>query len=183
MNRKIDMAWIYIAMSCVLAIVVGISIASILNSPPKIAYVESGKILENFSEAIKAQKKYETEIGKMESELKVIQDSLNAALESIKTGYDKATKEKRKVLTQNLDKWNKDYAKYSKFVQESSVSKRNEIMQPVVEKINGFLEIWGHEHKYAIIFGTTAGGNIVHADKKYDVTMPVLEAINEHYKQ
>lgn len=150
---------------------------------PKIAYVESSKVIDSFTEAIKARQKLEADVEQWEKELKMIEDSLNTATTELKNGYEKGSNEKKKELAENLDKWNRDYARYSRSVEQKKVAREQELMQPVIDKINKFMEIWGAQHGYRFVFGTMAGGNIVMADRKYDVTTKVIQDLNEHYKK
>jgi outer membrane protein len=148
----------------------------------KIAYVESSKVIDSFSEAIKARKKLEADIEQWDKELKKIEDSLNASSTAFKEGFEKAAHAKKKELAANLEKWNGDYARYGRSIEQKKLTREQELMQPVIEKINKFMEVWGNEHGYQFIFGTMAGGNIVMADRKFDVTNKVIQDLNKHYK-
>ncbi|HEX2958682.1 MAG TPA: hypothetical protein VHO70_17740 [Chitinispirillaceae bacterium] len=77
---------------------------------------------------------------------------------ALKNGYEKGTNDKKMELAENLDKWNRDYARYSR-------------------SIYGDL---GCTARVPVCFGTIAGGNIVMADRKYDVTKKVMQDLNEH---
>ncbi|HEX2957708.1 MAG TPA: OmpH family outer membrane protein [Chitinispirillaceae bacterium] len=68
-------------------------------------------------------------------------------------------------------------------LRQKKVAREQELMQPVIDKINKFMELWGAKHGYRFVFGTMAGGNIVMADRKYDVTTKVIQDLNEHYKK
>lgn len=149
---------------------------------PRIAYVESGKMIANFSEAIKARNLFEEEKGQWEKDLKVIEDSLNTALGNLKSQYEKSGGEKKKQLAASLEKWNTDYARYARIIEQKKITREQELMQPAIDKINKYMEVWGHDHHYDVIFGTMAGGNIIQANKKLDVTMEALHDLNEHYK-
>lgn len=150
---------------------------------PQVVYVESNRILQGFSLAISANKAYATEMEKLENNLKTIEDSLNTVVTELKSGYEMVNNDKRKVLATRLTKWNEDYKRYSNYIREQAETRRAEIMKPVIESANGYIEIWCSENGYDLVLGTSGEGNIVYADHALNVTTPVLKALNEHYAE
>jgi outer membrane protein len=149
---------------------------------PRLAYIETPKILENFNEAIKIRTQLTTEKDSLEKQIKTMQDSLQRVASSIIADYDKASEKQKATMQAEVVRINAQFTTTVNELQQKVSSREQELMAPVLQKINDFLQIWGHDHHYSMILGTLAGGNIVAADRKLDVTMKVLHDLNEKYK-
>jgi len=152
------------------------------NRPPKIAYAETATLMTEFSEAIKARKQFEDQSKEWDGNIKTLNDSLNAAMNKLKVEYEKASPAKKDELRTLLQKRNEDLQRYSNAVKKMSDDKEKELMGPVVKEMNAYMKIWGKQHGYSLIFGTTSGGNILQADAGLDVTSNLLQDLNSHYK-
>lgn len=62
-----------------------------------------------------------------------------------------------------------------------SENQKNGIM--VADSINNFLREYNKVKKFEIIFSTTANGNILLADPKYDITKEVTQMLNKRYSK
>ena len=148
----------------------------------KIGYVDSQKILESYKEAQDAQKQlaevnkgWEDEARNMQRELQTKQDELES--QSLLLSEEKR-KEKEADL-QNL------YLRFQQFQQEKwgqqgeAFKKQNELMKPIIEKVQVVIKKFGADEKYDYIFDTVAG-NIVYAGTgQPDLTAKVIEELNK----
>jgi outer membrane protein len=148
---------------------------------PKIGVVDNTQLISNFSEAISARKKYETEKATWDNNIKSLQDSIKSAIDIMAKGYDNAPKNQKEIMQKNLNHWNEEYARYVKAVQELSRKRESEALKPVLDKINSFVKNWGTEHGYDIIYGTAGGGVILTVNDKLNVTSKILSDLNELY--
>jgi len=170
----------------ILALIVAITaVAGLIHSrtqEKKIGYAETSVVLSEFTEAIKARKQFEESQKEWERNLKTLNDSMGAAMDRMKKGYDAAGKEERQRMQATLQQRNEDLQRYSNAVKKMSNDREKELMDPVIKKVNGFLELWGRQHGYDLIFGTMTGGNILQADPKLNLTVSILKDLNEQYK-
>ncbi|MGH7493302.1 MAG: OmpH family outer membrane protein [bacterium] len=148
----------------------------------KIGYVDSQKILESYKEAQDAQKQlaevnkgWEDEARNMQRELQTKQDELESQALLLS---DEKRKEKETDL-QNL------YLRFQQFQQEKwgqqgeAYKKQNELMKPIIEKVQTVIKKLGADEKYDYIFDTIAG-NIVYAGTgQPDLTAKVIEELNK----
>lgn len=149
---------------------------------PSIGYAETGVIMSEFTEAIKARKEFEGAQKEWDKNLKRINDSLLATMNRMKQEYEKASPKERAAMSQNLEKWNADLQRYSGAIKRMSEEKEKELMTPVLSKLNGFMKTWGRENGYDMIFGTMNGGNILQAGERFNVTRDLLKDLNESYR-
>lgn len=149
---------------------------------PKIGYAETTVLMSEFSEAIKARKEFEKSQKEWDSNLKALNDSLMSGMEKMKAQYDKASPHVKDSLRSLLQKRNDDLQRYTNAVKKLAIDKEKELMDPVVRKINSYMDLWGKEHGYTLILGTMSGGNILQADGNYNLTSKILKDLNETYK-
>ena len=57
----------------------------------------------------------------------------------------------------------------------------NEYYTKIMSRINQYVEEFGKEKRYAIIFGANGQGNIMYAEDSKDITKEVLEYVNSRY--
>jgi outer membrane protein len=150
--------------------------------PPKIAYAETATLMTEFSEAIKARKQFGEKSKEWDGNIKALNDSLNTAMEKLKTEYEKASPARKEELRTILQKRNEDLQRYTNAVKKMSDEKEKELMGPVIQEMNAFMKTWGNQHGYSLILGTTNGGNILQADAGLDVTAGLLRDMNDHFK-
>jgi outer membrane protein len=144
----------------------------------QIAYLEPGKILENFNEAITARKLLAAESVELQKQVSAQQDTIKIVFDKFKA----ATGSQKAKLQAEFTRRNTQYNEFYQAAQEKSVRRENEVMGPVSQKINTMLEVWGRQHHYDIILGNMGSGNIVRADKKLDVTAKVIADLNKKDK-
>jgi outer membrane protein len=152
------------------------------NRPPRIAYAETATLMTGFNEAIKARKQLEDQSKEWDGNIKTLNDSLNAAMDRLKSEYDKAPPARKNELRALLERRNEDLQRYTNAVKKMSDQKEKEVMGPVINEMNAFMKTWGKQHGYALILGTTNGGNILQADPELDVTANLLLDMNGHFQ-
>lgn len=166
-----------------LAVALGAIALHFWQRPVKIAYAETSVLISEFNEAVAARKEFEEAQKGWDANLKLLNDSLMSAMESMKQTYDKAKPPARDSMRLTLQKRNDDLQRYTSAIKKMSQDKEKDLMEPVIRKMNGFLTIWGEEHGYDLILGTLTGGNILQANSKLNVTPRILKDLNEHYRQ
>jgi outer membrane protein len=171
----------YLSIIAVLVALIG-AIYTFLNRNPKIGYVETAVLMNEFKESIKARDEFEADKSRWDQNIKTINDSLTAALERMKSGFDKASEKEKDAMRQELDSRNAELSRYTKAIQQKAVEREKELMDPVIRKINTFLESWGKEHGFSLILGTMSGGNILQASPKLNLTSEIVKDLNAAYQ-
>ncbi len=148
----------------------------------KIGYAETTILLSEFTEAIEARKKFEDSQKEWDKNLKTLNDSLMAAMSRMKSNYETAKQPEREKMRSDFQQRNDDLQRYTNAVKKMSEEKEKSLMEPVVKKMNSFLEVWGRDHGYDMIFGTMNGGNILQANSSMNLTRIILADLNAQYK-
>jgi outer membrane protein len=148
----------------------------------KTAYVDTSKLMTEYTEAKDIEAKYkakseemgrelEAEIAKFKSEAASFQKDaqLNGQAWAQQKG---AELQKREQQLQ--------YAQQSiaqQLQQESGVE-----IDSVVSEVKKFIKSYGKEKGYAYIYGTGDAASVLYAEDKYDITKEMIKLLNDKYK-
>ncbi|MDR0304194.1 MAG: OmpH family outer membrane protein [Chitinispirillales bacterium] len=145
----------------------------------KIGYVNSDAILEQYSgtksaeeELRKQYAKWEQEANKKEENIRKMQENLNKQAlllsEERKAQIQKEMQDSMMLYQQFLQ---------DKFGQQGEAAqKNNELLRPIVEKVNNIINKIAADENYDFIFDSKAG--VVFAKKSYDLTEKVIKSLN-----
>jgi len=152
-----------------------------LKGVPKIVVVDNAVLLSHFSDAIVARSQLAEEKEKWSQNVKVMEDSVKAAFEVLKNGYNSASQQKKTEMEKHLQKWNEEFNRYTRTVEDMSRQKEAELMKPVLDRLNSYIKIWAKKNNVDAVIGTGNGGVILSANDQINVTDKVLEELNRYY--
>lgn len=149
--------------------------------PIKVAYIRSGELIYSYEGMKESQKLLKEKTEKSQANV----DTLRMELERAYNGYVKksaalSAKEK-KEHQELLQRQQQNYLQYEQAMKEKEKKEETEMMQSVLNQVNSFVEQYGKEKGYDIVFGTTNSGNLLYATDRMDITKEVLEALNANY--
>ena len=146
----------------------------------KIAYVNSEKILEQSKEAKAALEGFQRDVDGWNQEAQQRRRDLDDLTRELGQQSPMLSDEKRQEKEQDLQR---KLTEYDQFVQSvwgpnGLVVRRNEeVLRPVVAKIQTILDKTGVEEGYDLILDA-ADGNILFADRELDLTQLVIDLLN-----
>ncbi len=148
----------------------------------KIGYVNSQKILASYKEAQDAQERLNKINKEWENEAKEMQkqfQDLGQQLESQRLLLSEERQQEKQQELQNL------YMKIQQFQNEKwgqngeAVKKNEEVMQPVIDKVNAAIAKVGEEQRFDYIFDTVAGNILYASPSQSDLTDEVLQELEK----
>ena len=133
--------------------------------------------------AVRPDGEINAENDRWQAQYKLLQDSLEAAVKVMSKDYNSATTAKKKEMQDMLSARNQEINNFKQANIRKMDEMRQNKMKSNIEKINVYMAEYGKKHHYTIIFGTTAGGNIVYADNRaIDITEDIVKGLNERYR-
>ncbi|NQU66728.1 MAG: OmpH family outer membrane protein [Candidatus Marinimicrobia bacterium] len=145
----------------------------------KIGYIDSNKLMSEYSEVASVQAAVEKEQRKMETEF----NNLLAQLDSVKTEFSKQSllmseTRREEASTQIIDmETNIQNFQVEKFGPNGEIyAKQNTLLSPVLKKIDAAIQKVGAERGYDYIFDAVSGA-IVYALDSHDLTQFVLDEL------
>jgi len=129
----------------------------------KTAYVDTSKLMSEYTEAKDIEAKYKAKSEEMGKEL----ENEIARFKSEASSFQKNAQVNGQAWAQQ---------KGAELQQESGVE-----MDSVVSNVKKFIKSYGKEKGYAYIYGTGEAATILYAEDKYDITKDIIKLLNEKY--
>ncbi len=145
----------------------------------RFGYVDTAVLMQEFSGAIDARKKLESETKEWDENIKTLETELGELNQKLIEESPKTSKTKIATMQEDIKKKQYELYKYRNAVEEKASMKEQELFAPVYDNLNALIKEFGEEHGYYLIFGTIAGGNILHASPESDLTQDLLEFIKQ----
>jgi len=118
------------------------------------------------------------------NDLQIVQsniDSLKKNYEKLKEEESSITSKEKTEFLYQLVKAEYEYNNYRRAALQQLEKRKTAMETKIVEDINNFIEAYGKENNYELIFGATNQGSIVFGKKQKDLTNIILKKLNEKY--
>lgn len=170
----------------IVIIAIAISIISCKKTPEiastKTAYVDTSKLMTEYTEAKDIEAKYKAKSEEMgrELEAEIAKFKAEAASFQKDAQMNGQTWAQQKGAELQKREQQLQYAQQSiaqQLQQESGVE-----IDSVVSSVKKFIKSYGKENGYAYIYGTGDAASVLYAEDKYDITKEIIKLLNDKYK-
>ena len=145
----------------------------------KIAYVDSGKIMNEYKGAIQAKKAYDTKAREWQSNIDTLAMDLQNSIKKYERDLAKMSPKESELSKQLLANKQKQLADYQKAIRDNAAQEDAKHYKEIVSEINAFLLKYGKDHNYKMILIANQSGTIAYAREGLDITVQVLEELNK----
>lgn len=152
------------------------AVAANAQSVPKIGYIDSGRILTESNEAQAAQRTFDTEVTQYQANLASMQSDIEAMITAYEQQSGTLSDEARQQREQEIIGKRGEFENQARTLETQMAGRRNELIQPIMEKINKVIEDIRAEGSYSLIFDV-ASGAILAVDPSLDLTPEVLRRL------
>jgi len=145
----------------------------------KIGYVNSDAILEQYSGTRAAEEEMRRLYARWEQEASQKEQNIRTMQENLQRQRLLLSEDRRAQIEREMQD---SLTAYQRFLQEKfgqqgeAAQMNNELLRPIVEKVNNIINKIAADENYDFIFDSKAG--IVFAKKSYDLTDKVVRALN-----
>ncbi len=150
-----------------------VTVSFLLADGPKIVTINTAEIAEKSDEIIKAREAFQRDYKRQTAKI----ESLEQEIKDLQTKYqgDAKTASEADIqkMEEELQRKMSDYRALSDKVQKKLTKKQEELLQPILDKVDKIAK----ENGYDIVFDVVSG-KIVFSSEKYDVTQKMLEKLN-----
>lgn len=148
----------------------------------KTAYVDTSKLMTEYTEAKDIEAKYKAKSEEMGRELEAEIAKFKAEAASFQKDAQMNGQAWAQQKGAELQKREQQlqYAQQSiaqQLQQESGVE-----IDSVVSSVKKFIKSYGKEKGYAYIYGTGDAASVLYAEEKYDITKEIIKLLNDKYK-
>jgi outer membrane protein len=148
----------------------------------KTAYVDTSKLLEEYTEAKDIEEKYKSkgeEMGKqLEAEVARFRTEAAAFQKNAETYGPQWAQQKGAELQRKEQELSYAQQAILRQLQEESGKE----MDSLVKDVKKFIKDYGKEKGYNYIYGTGDAATVLYAKEEYDITNDVIKLLNDKYK-
>ena len=162
----------------VIAIVLaGFSVFHSFHAKPRIAYIEMGKIYENF----KLKKELDVKLKKSDDVYTHLLDSMKFLITEL---YNELNGQPvtDKIKLELLQQMEKGYQYRSQQQEEAYQNISKEYNEKIWKRINEYVEAYGKSKNYEFIFGANGLGSIMYGNAADNITEEMTEYINNQFE-
>ncbi len=148
---------------------------------PKIAYVNSGTLINDYIGMKEARNQYQNKSQIWQGNIDTLKMDFQRALTQFNNDHPKLSEQERKERAQILNKMQENVKQYSKAIEEKATQEDQRITEGVLNQVNSFVKIYAEDHGYDIILGTTTSGSLLYAKDNLEITKELLNELNKSY--
>ncbi len=141
----------------------------------KVGHLNTGLLLESMPEVKAADAELETLqkqlVAKGEGMVKAFQTNYNKIITDVNSGT--LTPKQQQEKQTELQKKQQEIQKYEQEVQAQILKKREELLQPILQKVDEAIKAVGKEGNFLFIFDTSVPQVMLFAEESLDVTAAV----------
>ena len=152
------------------------AIEAAAQSPLKIGYINSQVIIAQDPAATAAQEQFQREMVPLESELQALETEIAELLSRYQAQQVTLTANARRTRQEQIVQKQQAYRERMAQIEAEAVSRQQELVQPIMERINSIIQDIRRDGSYTFIFDV-AGGGLIAADEAFDLTGEVMERL------
>ncbi len=156
-----------------------IFVAYKVSKTPKIAYIDTNKLLSGVKEMqiLQEQLKRERAIAKLK--IDTLTTEFETALKAHEKELAQMTSKEKKLSEELLQNKQNQLVQYQQAINQKLQQQEQEKMGEVMKQVNSHIAEYGKKKGYTIILAT-ANGNIAYADDAIDVTADVIKEMSSN---
>ncbi|TGE25771.1 OmpH family outer membrane protein [Hymenobacter aquaticus] len=147
----------------------------------KVAYVESGKLLEGYKAMQDARRSFEAKARGWEKQNQALVTGFQNAVQQYQKQAESLTPEQRAATEQKLQAQQQQAGAAQEKIQRQAQEEEAKMTQQVLERINKQIEKYGKDNGYKLILIAAPSGTIAYGRKDIDITDRVLKHLNKEY--
>ncbi|CAN5625439.1 OmpH family outer membrane protein [soil metagenome] len=145
---------------------------------PRIGYIDSQAILAEAPGSREAQQAFDQEMDRYRGEMQRLGEELDRLVSAYQQQERNLTPEAREARQQEIRRKESEYQSRVEEIDEEASRKRQELVEPILERMSQVIETVRSEGSYALIFDT-ASRSIIAADPALDLTDEVLRRLQQ----
>ncbi|PTQ92449.1 periplasmic chaperone for outer membrane proteins Skp [Mucilaginibacter yixingensis] len=147
----------------------------------KIAYVDSGKILNEYKGAVTAKKEYQSKAKVWQANIDTLTERVKSSIANYEKTLAKMSPKEQALAKELIQTKQKQLTDYQKAIQDNARAEDTKLTQRVVADVNSFLLDYGKRNHYKMILIANQSGTIAYAREGLDITASVLDELNSGY--
>lgn len=148
----------------------------------KIAFVRTSEVVNGYEGMKEASNKYQEKVQSWQLEIDSLKKNLQQKVRDYSFDSLKLTTAQLKERKLDIQKTEQEYINFANEISSKANQEDEKMTRGVLTQLNSFIQKYGKEKGYKIIFGTTTSGSLLYAEEAIDITDEVLSEMNSTYK-
>jgi outer membrane protein len=149
-------------------------------SNDKMAYINTQKLMADYHGMKDAIGEFQVKYKSWESSLDTLKSELEGQIKTFEANRNSMTEKEQQLQIELLKVKQDNIERYRQSMIAKAQEEDKRMTEAVLQRVNLEITKYGDQHGYNIIFGTISG-NILHANKKIDITEEIVEVLNSKY--
>lgn len=142
----------------------------------RIGYINSQQILASSSEAAAAQQQFDREMQAFQAEVQQLEEEITGMQQRLQQQQLTLSPEAKASREQQIEVKVQEYQARTTQLQQMADQRRDELIQPVMDRITVIIETVREEGQYSLILDVAAGA-IISADSTLDLTPEIIRRL------
>ncbi len=142
----------------------------------KIGYINSSAIVAESSAALAAQEQFQREMVPLESELQALETEIGELMNRYQAQQVTLSPDVRRSRQEEIGIKQQQYQVRMGEIETEASRRQQELVAPIMERINSIIQTIREEGSYNFIFDVSAGG-LIAADEALDLTDTVIQRL------
>lgn len=164
-----------------LVVLIGLILYQFVWKDQRIVYVDSAKLMNNYTGMIDARKAYQQKATAWKANVDTLTNEVKLQIMNYEKESGKMTANERKLSQELIRTKQNQLAQYQKAMNTQAQQEDAKMTGDVLNQVNAYIKKYGESHGYTIIMAATEYGNMAYADEKLDITDRILEGLNREY--
>ncbi|WP_052595051.1 OmpH family outer membrane protein [Aureispira sp. CCB-QB1] len=152
-----------------------------VNKQPKIAYVKSIYLVENYNGTKEAYQVLQKKVVGWQSNLDSLKHTYEITIDRYNQEKSTLRKEALNSLEQELMLKRQNLENYQAIVQQKQLEEDKKLTEGVYAQIDSYLKTYAKEKGYDLVIGANAEGTVLYGSNSFDITEEILAIINQKY--
>jgi len=147
----------------------------------KTAYVDSGKIMEEYKGSVEAKKEYQAKARVWQANIDTLTNQVRSSIQKYEKSLATMSPKEQAMAKELISTKQKQLNDYQKAIQDNARQEDSKLSQGIVAQINAFLLKYGKDHNYKLILIANQSGTIAYGREGLDITAQVVDELNAEY--
>lgn len=153
----------------------------VLSPAPRIAYVDSVKLMNGYQGMIDARKVYQQKATGWQANIDTLAMEVQQRIADYEKTSAKMSAKERDLSRELIRNKEQQLREYQQVLNSQAQEEDAKMTNDVVSQVNTYIKEYGESNGYTVILAAV-NGNIVFAKDAIDLTDEILEGVNKNYK-
>ncbi|MEG9327463.1 periplasmic chaperone for outer membrane proteins Skp [Salinimicrobium catena] len=144
----------------------------------KTAYVDTTKLIQEFSEMKEVEADFNARSEKLKKELDSVAQGFQQEVMEYQENRATMSQAERQATEQELMQKQQMLQQQQQVRTGQLRQESDQVIDSLITKVRDFVKVYGEENDYTYIFGSNESANIMYAEEGLDITQEVLAELN-----